>query len=86
MNAKKVKSFWTFQISHEKRQNLKEISSFLEMVEVLGAMLFPNLAAAAASSVYPAVDQGSGGQNGQNHQDLFGRKHLNHLDLLLTQS
>ena len=85
MNAKKVKSFWTFQISHEKRLNLKEISSFLEMVEVLGAMLFPNLASAAAA-VYPAVDQGSGGQNGQNHKDLFGGKHLNHLDLLLTQS
>ena len=50
------------------------------MVEVLGAVPSPNIAAAA--SVHPAVDDVPDGQSGQNHQDLFGRKHLNVLDLL----
>ena len=40
----------------------------------------PNIAAAAP--VHPAVDDVPDGQSGQNHQDLFGRKHLNVLDLL----
>ena len=40
----------------QKTTILQEIPSFLEMVEVFGAVLFPDLAAAPA--VHPAVDHG----------------------------